>query len=296
MQQLAIVSDLTSLTSEPADRQAIMSSLSDESTVSSRVQTFADGTPDRERLDCIAVEAPLEVRIGGNSVTVLMRTPGQDEELVRGFLFCEGIITRADDILSMERPVQLTEPERGNVMAVEIASSRAALKLDRSFYSSSSCGVCGKKTIESLEVRGPISNSSVKVKRAVLARLPGLLKSAQPTFAVTGSVHAAGLFTASAEIVAVREDVGRHNALDKLIGWAVAAGKVPLADHVLLVSGRVSYELVQKAIVAELPVIAAVGAPSSLAIELAERFNITLVGYLRAGAMNVYANAFRLVG
>jgi len=268
----------------------------DEATVSSRVQTFADGTPDRDRIDCIAVEAPLEVRIGGKPVTVLMRTPGHDEELVRGFLFSEGIIARPGDIVSMERPAGLADAQRGNVIAVQLVPSRAGLGTDRLFYSSSSCGACGKKTIASLEVRGTVSDSPLRVQRHVLAGLPGRLKSAQPTFAMTGGVHASGLFTAHGEFVAVREDVGRHNALDKLIGWALAAGKIPLADHILLVSGRVSYELVQKAVVASLPLIAAVGAPSSLAIELAERFNITLVGFLRSDTMNVYAAASRVLG
>jgi FdhD protein len=247
------------------------------------------------RDDCIAVEAPLELRIGGKAATVLMRTPGHDEELVRGFLFSEGLIGEADDILSMERPTGLDGSQQGNVIAVRLASARQGMGLDRLFYSNSSCGVCGKKSIASLEIRGPICDSSLRVQRNMLSSLPDRLKAVQPTFALTGGVHASGLFTPQGELVAVREDVGRHNALDKLIGWALAAGKVPLANHVLLVSGRVSYELVQKAIIAEVAVIAAVGAPSSLAIELAQRFNITLVGFLRAETMNVYSNPGRLV-
>jgi FdhD protein len=270
--------------------------LSDDAIVRARVQTFADAAPDRDRMDSIAVEAPLEVRIDGKPITVLMRTPGHDEELVRGFLFSEGIIAHADDIISLERPANLGDAERGNVIAVRLTASRAGFGMDRLFYSSSSCGVCGKKSIAALDVHGAVSESALRVKRYVLADLPGRLKAAQPTFAVTGGVHASGLFTADGQLVAVREDVGRHNALDKLIGWALAAGKVPLSDFMLLVSGRVSYELVQKAIVASLPLIAAVGAPSSLAIELAERFNITLVGFLRPDAMNVYAVAERVVG
>jgi FdhD protein len=272
-----------------------MDILSDDSTTSSRVHTFANGAPEHERMDSVAVEAPLEVWIGGKSATVLMRTPGHDEELVRGFLFSEGIIARIGDIVSIGRPPNLAGPQVGNVITVKLGATRNLRALDRNFYSSSSCGVCGKKTIASLEVRAPASNSRLRVQRSVLAGLPHRLRAEQPTFAKTGGVHASGLFTALGELVAVREDVGRHNALDKLIGWALAAGKIPLSDHLLLVSGRVSYEIVQKAVCASLPLIAAVGAPSSLAVELAERFNLTLVGFLRPDTLNVYATPARVI-
>lgn len=272
-----------------------MNLLTDDATVSSRVHTIADGAPERDRADWVAVEAPLEIRLGPKPATVLMRTPGDDEELVRGFLFSEGIISSADDIVGMRRPPDLPAAQQGNVITVQLASPRRGAGIDRNFYSSSGCGVCGKKTIASLEVKGAVSDSRLRVERGVLATLPDRLRAAQPTFAKTGGVHASGLFTPDGELVAVREDVGRHNALDKLIGWALAAGKVPLADYLLLVSGRVSYELVQKAVVASLPLIAAVGAPSSLAVELAERFNLTLVGFLRPDTMNVYANPARVV-
>ncbi|OAI54502.1 sufurtransferase FdhD [Planctomycetaceae bacterium SCGC AG-212-F19] len=256
---------------------------------------MADGAPERDRFDWVAVEAPLEIRIGPKPATVLMRTPGDDEELVRGFLFSEGIIASADDIVSLGRPPNLTGPQQGNVMVVQLAGSRKGPTIDRNFYSSSSCGVCGKKTIAALEVKGAIATSRLTVERSVLATLPDRLRAAQPTFAKTGGVHASGLFTPDGELLLVREDVGRHNALDKLIGWALTAGKIPLSDYLLLVSGRVSYEIVQKAVSASLPLIAAVGAPSSLAVELAERFNLTLVGFLRPDTMNVYANAARVV-
>jgi FdhD protein len=272
-----------------------MNMLTNDATVSSPIHTIADGTLERDRIDWVAVEAPLEIRIGPAPATVLMRTPGDDEELVRGFLFSEGIIARGEDIVSMSRPANLTGSQRGNVMTVELATSRKALRIDRNFYSSSSCGVCGKKTIASLEVKGSASDSRLTVERSVLTTLPDRLVALQPTFAKTGGVHASGLFTPEGTLVAVREDVGRHNALDKLIGWALASGKIPLSDHLLLVSGRVSYEIVQKAVVASLPLIAAVGAPSSLAIELAERFNLTLVGFLRHDSMNVYANPARVI-
>jgi len=240
------------------------------------------------------VEAPLEIRIGLKPATVLMRTPGDDEELVRGFLFSEGIIGSVSEVIWMGRPPNLIGDQQGNVMAVQLAARRQARSIDRNFYSSSSCGVCGKKTIASLEVKGTVSDSRWTIEQSVLATLPDQLRAAQQAFAKTGGVHASGLFTPQGELLEAREDVGRHNALDKLIGWALKAGRIPLSDCVLLVSGRVSYEIVQKAVSASLPLIAAVGAPSSLAIELAERFNITLIGFLRSDTMNVYANPARV--
>lgn len=272
-----------------------MNILTGDATVSSRVHTIAEGTPDRDRMDWVAVEAPLEIRIGPKPATVLMRTPGDDEELVRGFLFSEGIITSLADIVALSRPPNLSGSERGNVITVQMVARHNGPVIDRNFYSSSSCGVCGKKTIGSLEVKGAVADSRFKVARSVLTRLPQQLKAAQSTFAKTGGVHASALFTPNGELLATREDVGRHNALDKLIGWALAEGKIPLSDHLLLVSGRVSYEIVQKAVSASLPLIAAVGAPSSLAIELAERFNLTLVGFLRPDTMNVYAHPDRVI-
>jgi FdhD protein len=263
------------------------------------VQALAGDASAVTRMDRVAAEAPLEIRIAGKPVTILMRTPGHDEELVRGFLFSEGLITQATDITAIERPADLEVPERGNVIAVQLAApangARRVDGIDRLFYSSSSCGVCGKKTIASLAVHGPVCESTMKVSRRMLASLPDLLRTAQPTFDLTGGVHASGLFTPQGELVAVREDVGRHNALDKMIGWALAESRMPLSEYLLLVSGRVSYEIVQKAVAASLPVIAAVGAPSSLAAELAQRFKITLIGFLRRGAMNVYATAERVI-
>lgn len=257
------------------------------------VTLTTDGTG-TARGDTVAVEAPLELRIGGKPVTVLMRTPGHDEELVTGFLFCEGVVADADDIISLERPLEVSAAERGNVLDVRLMVSRRAFEVDRPFFSNSSCGICGKKSLASVEVRGAVADSPLTVSRAVLAALPDRLRAAQPVFAATGGVHASGLFTPAGELVAVREDVGRHNALDKLVGWALGEGRVPLSDRVLLVSGRVSYELVQKAVAAGLPVLAAVGAPSSLAVELAERFGITLIGFLRPSGMNVYAHRHRV--
>lgn len=258
----------------------------DSSIAPSRVCRFATGAEDVERIDDIAVEAPLEVHINGQPTTVLMRTPGSDEELVTGFLFGEGIIKSAGDI----RSIQSAERD---IIHVELVSGRSPAP-ERLFFSNSSCGVCGKKTIDSIQVQAAPSDSKLSVSRRVLQTLPEKLRQAQTAFAKTGGVHASGLFSASGELLVLREDVGRHNALDKLVGWALANGRIPLSDYVLLVSGRVSFELVQKTACAGLPVIAAVGAPSTFAIELAERFHLTLVGFLRADSMNVYANRWRV--
>ncbi len=247
------------------------------------------------RDDSLAVEAPLELRLGGKPLTVLMRTPGHDEELVTGFLFNEGVIADADELISIERPTDLNETERGNVLDVRLMTARR-LSSERLFFSSSSCGICGKQSLAAVEVQGEPVRSEITVSRAVLAALPDRLRAAQSVFARTGGTHASGVFTPAGELVASREDVGRHNALDKLVGWALTEGRVPLSNRVLLVSGRLSYELVQKAIAAGIPLVAAVGAPSSLAVELAERFGITLVGFLRPTSMNVYAHAERVVG
>jgi FdhD protein len=224
-----------------------------------------------------------------------MRTPGNDEELVRGFLFNEGVVTSANDLASVGPVHESPEDVGGSVINVQLAGAHEHPTLDRAFYSNASCGVCGKKTIESLEVKGAIAASRLRLQSSVLASLPDRLRDSQTTFARTGGVHASGLFTANGDLVVLREDVGRHNALDKIVGWALGAGKLPLSNYVLLVSGRVSYEIVQKAVMAGIPFIAAVGAPSSLAVDLAERFELTLVGFLKADRMNVYAHPERLI-
>jgi FdhD protein len=244
--------------------------------------------------DWVASEAPLEVRIGGIPATVLMRTPGHDEELVTGFLYNEGVLSSAQDIVSVGPSHASPEDVGGSVINVQLAGVNEVRTLDRAFYSNASCGVCGKKTIESLEVKGAVTRSTLRIARSILGSLPNRLRDAQTTFAKTGGVHASGLFRADGELVALREDVGRHNALDKIIGWALSEGKLPLSDYALLVSGRVSYEIVQKAVVAAIPLIAAVGAPSSLAVDLAERFHVTLVGFLKPDSMNVYSHPERI--
>jgi FdhD protein len=265
-----------------------------QETASYPIETLNGSGAERRRIDVVAIEAPLELRFAGRPATVLMRTPGYDEELVRGFLYSEGIISRADEILSLRRPEGLPEPLVGNVIDVQLSAKRRRPVLDRSFQSSASCGACGKRSIESLEIRAARLDSTITIRRDVLTSLPRRLRDAQPTFSLTGGVHASGLFTPEGELVLVREDVGRHNALDKLIGWALGANLIPLDHHVLLLSGRVSFELVQKAVMASIPIVAAVGAPSSLAVDIAERFNLTLVGFLSSQAMNCYINSYRI--
>jgi FdhD protein len=254
----------------------------------------AAGTTTAEA-DWVASEAPVEVRLNGKPTTVLMRTPGHDEELIRGFLFSEGIATAANEIRGI-RLRHTAEDFRGSVADVELAPMHRGRTVDRAFYSNASCGVCGKKTIASLEVRGPIASTGMRVNRSVLEAMPAALRAGQGTFAKTGGVHASGLFTPDGRLLVLREDVGRHNALDKIIGWALSEGTLPLTERVLLVSGRVSYEIVQKAVVAGIPFIAAVGAPSSLAVDLARRFQLTLVGFLKPGSLNVYSHGERIAG
>jgi FdhD protein len=244
--------------------------------------------------DEVAVEAPLEIRVGGKALTVVMRTPGHDEELARGFLYAESLVDSAVDIVGVARPERLTGDELGNVVDVTLRPGARAPAGERLFYASSSCGVCGKNAISALRVRAPVVSSSLRVAPATLSALPERLRAAQPLFARTGGVHASGLFTADGTLELTREDVGRHNALDKIIGWALTEGRLPLADRLLVVSGRVSYEIVQKAIAAGLPLIAAVGAPSTLAVELAEEFAVTLVGFVRDCGMNVYTHGERV--
>ncbi len=251
-------------------------------------------TPVAERDDTVAVEAPLEIRLSGKALTVIMRTPGHDEELATGFLYSEGLITHPNDIVTLTRPERLTGDEVGNVLDVTLRPGLMAPSGERLFYASSSCGVCGKNAISALTIRAPVIDSSFTIAPSILSSLPDRLRAAQPVFSATGGVHASGLFSVRGTLELVREDVGRHNAIDKVIGWSLKKLRLPLSNFCLLVSGRVSYEIVQKAIAAGLPMVAAVGAPSSLAIELAEQFNLTLIGFLRGTTMNVYAHRERI--
>jgi len=233
--------------------------------------------------DEVAVEEPLEIRVDGTALAVTMRTPGHDDELALGFLYGEGLI---DDVRSAGPPDDLA----GNT--VEVAGPLLRDVAARSFYTSSSCGVCGKGALEEVAVTSAPAAPGPALGRALLADLPERLR--QPTFARTGGLHATGLFTPDGELVCVREDVGRHNAMDKVVGWALRAGLVPLHPHVLCVSGRLSFELVQKAAVAGAPVLVGVGAPTSLAVRAAEDRGITLAGFARGGRVNVYTGPERV--
>ena len=234
--------------------------------------------------DEIAVEEPLEIRVNGRAVAVTMRTPGHDEELALGFLLSEGI-----------SPVRAALPDdlARNTVDVE-AESFDFERLSRNFYTSSSCGVCGKGALEAVAVEAARVESDLVVPAEVIAELPLRLREAQPTFAATGGLHATGLCSPEGELLAVREDVGRHNAMDKVIGWAFGQRLLPLSEQLLCVSGRLSFELVQKAAVAGCPVLVAVGAPSSLAVELARDRGVTLCGFVRGGRINVYSEAQRI--
>jgi FdhD protein len=235
--------------------------------------------------DQVAVEEPLEIRIGGRPVAVTMRTPGHDEELALGFCLSEGL-----------EPVAAALPADLAANAVDVdAPSFDADRLQRSFYTSSSCGVCGKGALEAVAVEAPRVESELAIAADLLAGLPERLRAAQPAFAATGGLHATGLFDPAGELVCLREDVGRHNAMDKVVGWAFRQGRLPLADAVLCVSGRLSFELVQKAAVAGCPILVAVGAPSSLAVELASDRGITLCGFARGGRLNVYSEPWRVL-
>jgi FdhD protein len=241
--------------------------------------------------DAVAREEPLEIQLGGASLAVVMRTPGHDEELATGFLVTERVVEKASQVVSVRHATRARTPEAaGNVVQVVLAEGVAVdlEALRRNLYASSSCGLCGKATIENaLASAGPLHDPARFAPEFFYA-LPEQLAAAQHAFAETGGVHGAALFTGAGRLVTVREDVGRHNAVDKVVGFALRADLMPLSGHALLVSGRISYEIVQKALAARIPVVAAVSAPSSLAVELAERAGMTLVAFLRGRTFNVY--------
>jgi FdhD protein len=233
--------------------------------------------------DQVAVEEPLEIRVDGEPLAVTMRTPGHDEELALGFLYGEGLI---------DGPRAAGPPQDLAANAVEVTGPLVREPGTRRFYTSSSCGVCGKGALEEVAVLAPETADGPRVARSLLADLPARL--AQPAFELTGGLHATGLLTAAGELVCTREDVGRHNALDKVIGWALGEGRLPLTDSILCVSGRVAFELVQKSALAGCPILVGVGAPTSLAIELARDRGMTLCGFARGGSVNVYADRERV--
>ncbi|MBI1324665.1 formate dehydrogenase accessory sulfurtransferase FdhD [bacterium] len=265
-----------------------------EATVQYSIEQFRGGHRLGPTTDDVAVEAPLEIRVDGHDSTILMRTPGHDEELILGFLFNESVIRSASDVLSIERPAEQPNAFKGQSIEIRLTPARSPQGLNRSFLSSSSCGSCGKSSIDSLAIAAPPVVSQLSINSDLIMRLPDQLKAAQSTFHQTGGVHASGLFTPEGDLIAIREDVGRHNALDKLIGWALGDDRLPLNQCILMLSGRISYELVQKAVMASIPIVAAVGAPSSMAIDIADRYGITLTGFVRPDSLNAYTHATRI--
>ena len=268
----------------------------DRSSHRARVLRYGDDAGARVE-DQLAGEEPLEVRIGGAPLTVMMRTPGHERELALGFLFGEGIIRTADDVAAVRILPNGEHPDLENI--VDIALNPSAPGVDqrwqRNFLSATSCGLCGVSTIEAIhQAAPPLPDDGLVVDPEVIYGLDARLRAEQEVFARTGGLHAAGLFTAEGEPVVVREDIGRHNAVDKVVGHALERGLMPLARHILMVSGRTSFEIVQKALQARIPVLVAVSAPSSLARDLAQASNQTLIGFLRGRSLNVYSGRQRI--
>jgi FdhD protein len=264
-----------------------------------RVVTVREGAR-VERADTLATEEPLEIRVQGPGqeaarVAVTMRTPGGDFELAAGFLFTEGLV-QPGQVQRVAYCDDLDEEEqRYNVVTVTLTVPFDAEQLHRNFFATSSCGVCGKASLDDITVRCPVVPMGFSMAADVVVELPDRLRAAQRVFDRTGGLHAAGLFTAAGESIAVREDVGRHNAVDKVIGEQLLADRLPLADVAMQVSGRVSFEIVQKAAVAGIPVLSAVGAPSSLAVEAGERLGVTVLGFVRDGRCNIYSHPGRVL-
>jgi FdhD protein len=267
-----------------------------------RVRVVEDGRM-RVRPDTLATEEPMEIRLlsGGarQTVAVTMRTPGADFELAAGFLYGEGIVKVPEDISRISYCVDsdLDAGQQYNIVNVELHTNREydLRPLERHFYTSSACGVCGKASLEQLELRGcPVIPPGPEVSAGTIYSLPAKLREAQGLFDATGGLHAAALFDAGGELLALREDVGRHNATDKLVGWALLEKRLPLSDHVVMVSGRSSFEILQKCLTAGVPFVCAISAPSSLAVDVAREFGMTLVGFLREGRFNVYAGSDRI--
>jgi FdhD protein len=260
-----------------------------------------DGDRVTPRRDSLATEEPLEIRLAAGRerrrLAVTMRTPGADFELAAGFLHGEGVVDPAGiRRIAYCVDADLDSEQRYNVVTVTLAGDRLPelAGLERHFTTSSACGVCGRSTLDTLHLHGEPLPPGPVVAPAAITVLPAALRAGQRVFEATGGLHAAGLFTPAGEALCVREDVGRHNAVDKVVGWAALAGRLPLREHLLMVSGRSSYEIMQKAFAAGIPIVCAVSAPSSLAVALAERFGMTLVGFLRGESFNVYAGADRI--
>ena len=267
-----------------------------------RVRVVEEGRI-RVRPDTLATEEPMEIRLISGDVrrtaAITMRTPGADFELAAGFLYGEGIVRSPEDILKISYCVDadLDAEQQYNIVNVKLRGSRDydPKSLERHFYTTSACGVCGKASLEQLELRGcPMILPGPKIAAEVIYSLPEKLRKAQGLFEATGGLHAAALFDARGNLVALKEDVGRHNATDKLVGWALLEGRLPLSDHIVMVSGRSSFEILQKCLAAEVPVVCAISAPSSLAVDVARRFGMTLVGFLRGKRFNVYTGHERI--
>lgn len=259
------------------------------------------GEHETSRPDTLVVEEPLEIRVDGKALAVTMRTPGHDVELAHGFLLTEGVITGRADV-SLARYCDGVDDEglnTYNVLDIALAPGTAPPDpgVERNFYTTSSCGVCGKASLDAvrLETRHSPADDDIVVETTVLATMPNTLRESQKVFDSTGGLHAAALFDAQGTMLVLREDVGRHNAVDKVIGWAIGEDRIPLRGTVLMVSGRASFELAQKAVMAGIPVLAAVSAPSSLAVDLAEASGLTVVGFLRGPNMNLYSHTHRIV-
>jgi FdhD protein len=261
-----------------------------------RVLRLQSGAADEQRTDAVAVEEPLEIRLNGWCWTITMRTPGDDADLVVGLLTSEGVITRADEVERIMFTRHPDEPDLANVVDVGVRHSIDELRarLTRHQVTSASCGLCGASTIEALTRDHPPLDAGPTVAAATIARLPDLLAAAQPVFRATGGLHAAALFDVDGSLLVAREDIGRHNATDKVLGWRLRHRGAGKAAAILLVSGRASFEIVQKALVARVPIVTAVSAPSSMAVALAVRSGMTLAGFVRGGSVNVYAGADRV--
>lgn len=265
-----------------------------------RVSEWDDGNIGHKD-DYLASEEPLEIRIGDQPLSVTMRTPGHDLELATGFLFTEGLIQNREQIVAIEGVEPVTEDgvKRGNVVQAELVAEAAPdfAKMRRHFFASSSCGICGKASIDAVRSRLLTApNPEFRVEAELLTSLPDVLRASQDVFQRTGGLHAAALFDSSGGLLVVREDIGRHNAVDKVVGWALLDHRVPLGNAILLVSGRGGFEIVQKALVAGIPVLASVSAPSSLAVQLARELRMTLIGFLRGRRFVIYSGEERIAG
>ena len=263
-----------------------------------QVSEWDDGQLNRKD-DYLAAEEPLEIRIGADPLSVTMRTPGHDRELAAGFLFTEGLIQNRDQIVRLETAMPQDGIDRGNVIEAALTPDAAPdfAKMKRHFFAASSCGICGKASIDSIRSRLlAVPNPDFRFDAEILVRLPDALRDSQDVFQRTGGLHAAALFDPTGKLLVLREDIGRHNAVDKVIGSALLEGRVLLSDSLLLVSGRGGFEIVQKAIVAGIPVVASVSAPSSLAVRLARELHQTLIGFLRGRRFVIYAGEERMAG